>query len=277
VIRELILAAKLKKAAEKGRPLVLAVYPDGTFDLIFPERVFGDAVEYFDPRRGELRTIVPRHILRYGRVGVAVVPSGFLESIGFDGLALLALPRDAVREVQAKLSAALAELARRQPEQARSACEALGLKVLPLYAPEELSRPEVVREVEALAREGYLPLEDAVEKARSMVESSLLAAAKAATVLKRSGAIDMPTLELCSALERAAEVFHVKPEEILLAERLRALARLAAQEGRLAYYRKRPELKKLLAVIGVAAAILIALLLLPSLLPGPPGGRVIVP
>jgi hypothetical protein len=228
-------------------PLILNVYPDGTFDLLFPERVFGGTVEYWDPRRGETRTVIPRRIIRKGRVSLIVVPSGFLESVGFEGLALLALPDDAKRGAQYAVAEKLAAVAREQPAAAIKVLEALGIEHTP-------PSPEAIREnpkvVELKARE----FEEALARAREKITSSPLAAATAATVLKRHGVVAIPSVELTAALERAAEIFDVKPEEVLFAERLRMQAVLADIIGQLAYYRKKPwDWKRLLALAALLA------------------------
>jgi hypothetical protein len=260
VIDELKLAFKLKKASDLGRPLVMAVYPDGTFNLLFPERVYGGTIEYWDPRRGETRTIIPRSILRYGRVSLIVVPSGFLESIGFEGLALLALPDDVKREAQYAVAEKLAAVARQQPAAAVKVLEALGIEYEP-PTPEEISQNPAI--VEMKARE----LEEALTRAREKIMSSFLAAATAATVLKRQGIAAIPSIELSAALERAAEIFDVKPEEVLFAERLKMQGVIADVLGKLAYYRKKPlDWKKLLALVGIAILVLVLLLLLPGII-----------
>jgi hypothetical protein len=262
VIDELVLVLKLKKAADRGRPLVLNVYPDGTFDLLFPERVFGDTVEYYDPRRGETRVVIPRHIIRRGRVSLIVVPSGFLESVGFEGLALLALPDDVKREAQYAVAEKLAAVAKQQPAVAIKVLEALGIEYTP-PSPEELrENPELA---ELKARE----FEEALTRAREKITSSFLAAATAATVMKRYGVVAIPSVELTAALERAAEIFDVKPEEVLFAERLKMQGVIADILGKLAYYRRKPlDWKRLLALAGIAVLVLVLLLLLPGIIGG---------
>jgi hypothetical protein len=262
VIDELVLALKLKKAADRGRPLILNVYPDGTFDLLFPERVFGGTVEYWDQRRGEMRTIIPRNIIRKGKVSLIVVPSGFLESIGFEGLALLALPDDVKREVQYAVAEKLAAVAKQQPAIAIKVLEALGVE----YAPPS---PEELRESPELAELKAHEFEEALARAREKIASSFLAAATAATLMKRHGVVAIPSIELTAALERAAEIFDVKPEEVLFAERLKMQGAIADILGKLAYYRKRPlDWKKLLVIAGIAILVLFLLLLLPGIIGG---------
>jgi hypothetical protein len=265
-------AVKLKKAADKGRPLLLIVYPDGSMDLRLPERVYAGAVEYIDPRRGEARVIVPKHLLSYGKLRLAVVPAGFLESIGYEGLAYLSLPEEARRELQVKVADALSEVAKKSPEIAKKICEEFGLKVLPLYEPEDLAKPQVVKEIEQLAQAGFLPLEDAVKILQARVEGSFSDAAKAVKIMKKSGLkVELP-FEAVSILERAAEVFHVKPEEVLLAERYRALGQIAEYMGRMAYYRKRFSIKQLFLIVGLVAVAVVLLLLLPQLFARPAAG-----
>jgi hypothetical protein len=262
VIDELKVALKLKKAADRGLPIVVPVYPDGTFNMLFPERVYGATIEYWDPRRGELRTVVPRHVLRYGRVSMVIVPSGFLESVGFEGLALLALPDDVKREVQHAVAERLTETARKQPEAAIKVLEALGIE----YEP---PRPEEIRENPAIVEEKARELEEALTRAREKITSSFLAAATAATVLKRHGVVAIPSIELTAALERAAEIFDVKPEEVLFAERLKMQGVIADIIGQLAYYRKKPlDWKRLLALAGIAVLVLVLFLLLPGIIGG---------
>jgi hypothetical protein len=262
VIDEIKVALKLKKAADRGLPIIVPVYPDGTFNMLFPERVFGDTVEYYDPRRGELRTVVPRHVLRYGRVMMVIVPSGFLESVGFEGLALLALPDDVKREAQHAVAERLVETARKQPDAAIKVLEALGIE----YEP---PRPEEIRENPAFVEMKMHEFEEALARAREKIMSSFLVAATAATVLKRHGIAAIPSIELSAALERAAEIFDVRPEEILFAERLKMQGVIADIIGQLAYYKKRPlNWKKLLAVAGIAILVLVLLLLLPGIIGG---------
>jgi len=262
VIDELALALKLKKAADRGRPLILNVYPDGTFDLLFPDRVFGDTVEYWDPRRSETRTVIPRHVIRKGRVSLIVVPSGFLESVGFEGLALFALPDDVKREAQYAVAEKLVEIAKEQPDAVVKVLEALGIE----YEPPS---PEEIRENPAIAEEKARELEEALARAREKITSSFLAAATAATVLKRHGVAAIPSIELSAALERAAEIFDVKPEEVLFAERLKMQGVIADIIGQLAYYKKKPwDWKRLLALAGIAVLVLVLLLMIPNIVSG---------
>ena len=262
MIDEIKVVLKLKKAADRGLPLVVPVYPDGTVNFLFPERVYGGTVEYWDPRRGELRTIVPRHVLRYGRVSMVIVPSGFLESVGFEGLALLALPDDVKREMQQAVAERLTEIVKERPDAAIKVLEMLGVEYEPPTEEEISENPDIVKEK---ARE----LEESLARAREKIMSSFLAAATAATVLKRHGVAAIPSIELPAALERAAEIFDVKPEEVLFAERLKMQGVIADIIGQLAYYKKKPwDWKRLLALAGIAALVLVLLLLLPSIVGG---------
>jgi hypothetical protein len=260
VIDEIRLVFKLKKAADLGRPLIVPIYPDGTCDFLFPERIYGGTVEYWDPRRNEMRTVIPRNIIRKGRISLIIVPSGFLESVGFEGLALLALPDDVKREAQYVVAEKLVEIAKEQPDIAVKVLEALGIE----YEP---PTPEEIRENPELLKLKARELEEALTSAREKIASSFLAAATAATVLKRYGVAAIPSLELSAALERAAEIFDVKPEEVLFAERLKMQGVIADIIGQLAYYRKKPlDWKKLLAIIAVLVVVL--LLLLPGIIGG---------
>ena len=262
MIDEIKVVLKLKKAADRGLPLIVPVYPDGAVDFLFPERVYGGTVEYWDPRRGELRTIVPRHVLRYGRVSMVIVPSGFLESVGFEGLALLALPDDVKREVQHAVAERLTETAKRQPGVAVKVLEALGIEYEPPTEEEISENPAIVK---AKARE----LEEALARAREKITSSFLAATTAATVLKRHGVVAIPSIELSAALERAAEIFDVKPEEVLFAERLKMQGVIADIIGQLAYYKKKPwDWKRLLALAGIAVLVIVLLLMIPNIVSG---------
>jgi uncharacterized membrane protein YvbJ len=71
----------------------------------------------------------------------------------------------------------------------------------------------------------------------------------------------------------------VKPEEVLLAERYRALGQIAEYMGRMAYYRKRFSMKQLLLIAGLIAVAVVLLLLLPQLFSAmkPPAAGVKVP
>ena len=260
MIDELKLVFKLKKAADRGLPIIVPVYPDGTFNMLFPERVYGGTIEYWDPRRGEMRTIVPRHVLRYGRVAMVIVPSGFLESVGYEGLAFLALPDDLKRDVQHAIVERLIEAVKEERSDAVvKVFEALGIEYEP---PSEELPPE-------LAEKKSEEFEEALTQAKEKILGSVAAAAIAATVMKRHGIVNVPAVELAAMLERAAEIFDVKPEEVLFAERLKMQGVIADIIGQLAYYKKRPwDWKRLLALAGIAVLVIVLLLMIPNIVSG---------
>ena len=91
ILRELMFAMRLGKAAEQGRPLILAIRPDKTIDLVWPETITGNIVRYKDPstHRYEVVLLKPESVLHMGKVVIIPHVQGFLESVGWREMASL--------------------------------------------------------------------------------------------------------------------------------------------------------------------------------------------
>ena len=106
MLRELIFAFRLSKAAEQGKPLVLVVRQDKTLDILWPTMIRGNIVQYYDPvtKRYELLLLHPESLLHMGKVVLIPHVQGYLESLGWEELgSLLFAKPQTVRRLQENL------------------------------------------------------------------------------------------------------------------------------------------------------------------------------
>ena len=106
LFRELMLAMRLGKAAEQGRPLILAIRPNKTVDLVWPESIRGNIVRYRDPATGRYEVVLlkPESVLHMGKVIIIPHVQGFLENVGWREMAsLLWAQPDTVERLRRRL------------------------------------------------------------------------------------------------------------------------------------------------------------------------------
>ncbi|MEM4976117.1 MAG: hypothetical protein QXT64_02205 [Desulfurococcaceae archaeon] len=250
MLQELIFALKLKKAADKGWPLIMLFYPDNVVSLVFPEAVTAGLVKYLDPRAKRYRTVAPTNRFYIGRIQIIPVVPGYPKSLGYDALgALLAVEPDVRREIQQQV--------RRKIEQ--------------------LSDDHVVK----IAIRCGLPVHEntpVISLRQQLVNltSTLMGCARVLSALHNENLTNTPEVDIPPPLSRLREIFDYNIDDVVTAAEQLAMAQIADVLGKLAFYKPRFDWKKLILaiIIAVVAVFMFAFVAqaFRGFIPATPGG-----
>ena len=237
MIRELIFAIKLKKAANEGKPLILVFRQDGTASMIFPSCLLPSGVlEYYDPWKEKYERVIATHRFMLGRVHIIPVASGYPEALGYEALGMLALAHDPIRrEIQNKVADIVTSL---NDETFMALALALG------YDNQNIPTKSVIA---------------------GACRESLLYSARIVGALKNIGIEIAEQVGLPPAIDKINEILDFDPERIDVAATSEALGTILEMAGKLEVYKKKLNWKKILSLIAIIVLATLLLFFLPSL------------
>lgn len=254
MLQELLFALRLKKAADKGWPLLLLFYPDNVATLVFPETVAAGLIKYLDPRSKRYRVVAPLHRFYLGRIQIIPILPGYPKSIGYDALgALLAADPEVRREIQQRVRERLSQLSDEQIVRIAIRCG------LPVHE----NTPIVT-----------------IRQHLSDLTKTLMGCARVLSALKDENIVDTPDVDVPPPVSQLREIFDFNIDDVITATEQLAMAQVADILGKLAFYRPKLDWKRILLFIVIGVVVLFAFAFIAQMIRGvvpPVGGGVTVP
>lgn len=248
MLQELIFALKLKKAADKGWPLLLLFYPDNVATLTFPESVSAGLIKYLDPRSKRYRVVAPLHRFYLGRIQIIPVLPGYPKSLGYDALgALIAADPEIRKEIQQRVRERLSQLTDEQIVRIAIRCG------LPVHE----NTPIVT-----------------IRQQLADLTKTLMGCSRVFSALKDENVADAPDVDVPPPVSQLREIFDFNIDDVITATEQLAMAQVADILGKLAFYRPKFDWKRILVMIAIGVVVIFAIAFIAQMFRGfaPPTG-----